>query len=173
MLRSPKARDRPRTLATCPAGAATRVGRLVAEPRVGVDLLGDDEREPGDAEALPEPDQRLGERAGQDHVPDERDPAEPQRPARLDEPAVHATDAGERVEVERERDPEGDQGHLGRLADPEPEDEQRDQPVERERPQHLHGRVDGVLAEPAEPGGEREHDRRDGADREAAGDALE
>ncbi len=37
-----------------------------AEAGVGVDLLGDDEREPRDAERLAQADERLGQRAGQD-----------------------------------------------------------------------------------------------------------
>ena len=40
----------------------------VAEAGVGVDLLGDDQREPGDAERLAEADERAGQRAGDDDV---------------------------------------------------------------------------------------------------------
>ena len=84
-------------------------------------------------------------------------PGQVQRLGGLEELAVDAADAGEGVQVERERHAQRDQRDLRRLADAHPDDEQRDQPEVRQRAQHLHRRVDGVLADPAEAGDHGEH----------------
>ena len=72
---------------------------------------------------------------------------------------VDLADRREGVEVQREADAERHQQHLGQFADTEPQDEQRDQAEVRQRPEHLHRRVDGRLEPP------RQTDR--GAQRDA------
>ena len=145
----------------------------VAEPRVGADRLRDDEGEPGDAEALAQPDQCLGECAGDHHVPDPLRPAQAHRVRGLAGLAVDAPDPREGVQVEGERDAHGDQGQLRRLPDAHPDDEERDQAEVRQRAQHLHGRVERVLADPAEAGDDGQDQAERGADREADPDPLD
>jgi hypothetical protein len=72
--------------------------RSHSQPGVGVDLLGHHQRQPGGAQALPQADQDCRQRAGQDDVADQLAPAEPEHLAQLGQPAVHAADAGERVQ---------------------------------------------------------------------------
>ena len=106
-------------------------------------------------------------------MPDPLGPGQVHGPRRLGGLAVDPADAGQRVEVEREGHAQGDQGDLGGLPDAHPDDEERDQAEERQRAQHLHRRVDGVVADPAEAGDEGEHEPDGGADREAEADPLE
>ena len=67
---------------------------------------------------------------------------------------------------------EHDQRDLGGVADSEPQDDQRLEPDDRQKSQHLHRRVDGVLAEPRQAGKQREHGAEGDSDREPFDDPL-
>ena len=105
-----------------------------AEPGVGVDLLAHDQREQRADHAQPEPGQRRGERAGQHDVPHQLPAGQPEHLAELAELGVDAADAREGVDVHREQRAEQDDEDLGQLADAEPDDEQRQQAEQRDRP---------------------------------------
>jgi hypothetical protein len=115
---------------------------------------------------LPQPGQRLRQRAGQHDVPDRLGPGQPLHAADLGELGVDAADAGERVQVERDGGAQRDQDDLRQLADPEPHDEHRDQSEQGQHPDDLQQRVDGVLAEPAQPGDQGKQDGDAAADGE-------
>ena len=116
------------------------------QARVRVDLLGHHQGQPGHTQALPQADQHLRQRAGQDDVPDHLGPAQAERLAGLGQPGVHAADARERVQVQRDRGAQRDQDDLGQLPDAEPHDEHRNQPEQRQGTQYLQQRIHGVLA---------------------------
>ena len=63
---------------------------------------------------------------------------------------VDAAQRGDEVQVERDDDAERDERDLRRLADPEPEDEERHEAEQRQRAEHLHRRVDDRVAGAAE-----------------------
>jgi len=66
-------------------------------------------------------------------------------------PPVDVSHAVGRVEVHGEQRGEGDEEHVGRLADPEPHNEQEDQRRIGHRPEHLHRRVQELLAQTGQP----------------------
>ncbi len=135
---------------------------------VGVDLLGEDEREPRDGEGVSDADEHVRQRARQDDVPDQAQPAQSDRARGFDQVGVDVADTGVGVEVEREGDAEGDQRDLRRLTDAEPDDEQRDEADERYCPDHLDRGVDEILTEPEQPGEQRQGDP-DGSPEQHAG----
>lgn len=72
----------------------------VADPGSGVDLLGDNEGEPGYAERVAETGEQAGESAGQDDAADEGEAAEAEDAAGFEQLRVGAADGGEEVEVD-------------------------------------------------------------------------
>ena len=64
------------------------------------------------------------------------------------------------VDVHGERHTQRDQEHLRRLADAEPDDHQRDEAEDGDRPQHLHRRVDEVVTPAGQAGEDREGQTR-------------
>jgi hypothetical protein len=106
-------------------------------------------------------------------VPHEPPPRQPEGLTGLDQLGVHAPDPGVDVEVEREGHAERDDGDLGCLADAEPDDEQRDETHERHRPQHLHGRVHQVLADPEQAREQGESGADDQTEQQPGRDPLE
>lgn len=142
-------------------------------PAVGVDLLGEDERQPRDTERVPQPGHGPRQRARQHDMTHEPPPAEPQRLPGFDEVGVDTTNPGVHIQVQRKGHTKGDDGDLRRLTDPEPDDEQRNQPDERHGPQHLHARVDEILANPEKTGQQRETGPDDDTAQQADGDTLQ
>ena len=90
---------------------------------LGVDLLADDEAQPGRADGQAQPEEERGQRAGEDHVPQPGGGAEPAGACRFDQPFVDVADPGVGVEVDREERPERHQGDLEFLADADPDDQ--------------------------------------------------
>ena len=119
------------------------------------------------------PMRRCGRRPGQDHPADQAEAGHATRPGRLDEALVHAPDPVQEVEVQREDRPDRDQGDLRGLADAEPDDEDRHEGQVREHAQRLHRRVDHLLHDLQEPGGQAEQEAGGDADGEATHDAPE
>ena len=95
----------------------------VADALAGTDALGEDERDHRDpgGEAQPRHDGRHGER--HDDAADQLPSLHAETPSRLDDSSIHVAHAVERVEVHGEQGGERNQEHVGRLADPEPDDE--------------------------------------------------
>jgi hypothetical protein len=126
---------------------AVRLAHQVADALAGTDALGEHERDDRDAgrEAQPRHDGRHGER--HDDAPDQLPPLHTETAGGLDHPAVHVAHAVERVEVHGEQRGQPDEQHVGGLADPEPNDEEEDQRGVGNRPEHLHRRVEKLLAE--------------------------
>ena len=117
-------------------------------PDDGGDRLGHDQRQPHDAERVAQADEDRRQRAGQDDPPEQRAAAKPVDPRHLDQAAVDGADAVEGVEVDREQHADRDQEDLGLLADPEPQDDQRDDREMRHVAQHLQRGVEQPLGRP-------------------------
>ena len=125
-------------------------------PLLGVDLLGEHQQQPGDGGGHAQADEearaaRRAARPGGCRAP----PAEADHVGELGVARVERPDGGVRVDVDREGDAEHDQADLGRLADAEPQDQQRLQGDDRHEAQHLHVGVDQVVAGAGQPGDER------------------
>ena len=118
------------------------------------------------AAASRKPTRKPGSAPGQHDAADRGEAAEPDRVRELEVPGIDRADRGERVDVHGEHHAEHDQRDLGAVPDPEPQHDQRLEPDDRQEPQHLHRRVDDVLAEPREAGDQRERGRERHADRE-------
>ena len=138
----------------------------VADALVGVDGLADHQRQPGDAEAEAQADEEGGQRARQDHLADHAPAADAAGARQLREARVDAADPLVEVQVDGEDHADHDEADLHALADAEPHDQQRHQAQERQGPEHLHRRVDELLADAREARDEAE----DGADDDADGE---
>ncbi len=150
-----------------------RVHDQVADAGGRVNLLGHDQREPGDAERVAQPDQERGQRGRQDDVLDQRGVAEAEAIAGFHQFLVDRADAGEEGEIDWEGGAEGDQRDFRRFADAEPQDEQGHQGEEGHGAQHLHRRVDGQFADPREAGGDGERGADGDGDGKPDDDAAE
>ena len=71
-------------------------------------------------------------------------PSQAEAAGRLDDPPVHVAHAVGGVEVHGEQRGQGDEEHLGRLADAEPDDEQEDDGGVGDHPEHLQRRSRGA-----------------------------
>ena len=127
------------------------------------------ERDHGDpcGEAQPRHDGRHGE--GHDDPPDKLPSLHAETASGLDHAAVHVAHAVERVEVHGEQGGQGDEVHVGGLADAEPDDEQEDQGRVGHGAQHLQRRIEELLAQSVEA----HDDAEDQPDPGAQGEALE
>lgn len=89
----------------------------VAESAGGVDLLQDDQAEPGARDAEPESHEESGQRAGEDDLPYEGEPRQPLDLGEFGEAVVDAGQRGMGVQVDRDVDDDRDDGDLEGLAD--------------------------------------------------------
>src|SRR4051794_27789161 len=156
-------------------GPVPRLGLVdqVAESTLGVDLLGHDDDQPAPDDREPQSDEEAGQRAGDDHTPDEPGATQAERLAGLHEARVHGTDRAVGVDVHGERDAERDEEDLRRLTDPEPDDDERDEPEDRDRAEHLHRRVEKIIASSGQAREHREREARGHADDQPDRDTLE
>ena len=118
----------------------------VADPGGAVDLLDHDERQPRTRHGEPQPQQEPGQRTRQHDPADERPARQADRLGQLDVPGVDGPQPVVGVDVHRDEHAQQDGDDLHRLADAEPEDEQRQQREARDGPLDLHGSVDERLA---------------------------
>ena len=143
------------------------LGDEVADALARRDGLGEDQGDDGDAGGKTEAieDRRQGER--EDHLADQSPAAEPEGPGGLDDPAVDVADPVGGVQVHRGEAGQGDQQHLGCLADPEPDDEEEDQGGEGQSPEHLEGGVEDLLAQPEQAHDDPEDQAQPSSDEKA------
>ncbi len=106
------------------------------------DHLGDDHHDEGGADADPHARQDVGHGGRQDHAQEHGAAAGAQvaRGAQVD--AVDLAHAGDGVHQHREKGAQRDQEHGRRIAQPEPQDRQRDVGDRRNRAQQLHQRIE-------------------------------
>src|SRR2546426_33282 len=145
----------------------------VPEPLFGADELGDDDDEERERHAETDPGQELRQRRRQHDAEKERRAPGAQAGGGAEQQRVHPPDRVDRREEHRKERRVGDERDLRRLADPHPDDEERQHRQRRGRPPDLDDRLPpgagprGV-APPPPPG-----EGPEGAPREADDDALE
>lgn len=144
----------------------------VADATGGVDLLDHDEGEPRPGHREPQSEQEARQCARQHHVPHEPGTPQADRLGEFDVAAVDAAQPVVGVDVDRHEHPERDGDDLHRLADAEPQDQQRNQCERGNRPLNLHGPVDEPLADPAQPRHQREREPGQHAEHQAKEGAL-
>ena len=127
---------------------ARRVGHVADARRCGHGF-GDDQRQPHDAEREAQADEDRGQRAGEDHLAEQRPAAHAVDAAHLDQLRIDGAHAVQRVEVDREEHAERGEEELCLLADAEPQDDQRDQRQVGDGAQHLQRRVGQPVREAA------------------------
>ncbi len=116
-------------------------------PLTRVDLLGDDQAQPGIAQRVAQPDQEGRQRARQHHGHTSSSRLRPKQVAASTRLGVDGADPGIEVEIDRKRAAQRHQHHFRRLVDAEPENDQRHQGQERDGAKHLDRRVDRHLAD--------------------------
>ena len=113
------------------------------------------------------PMKKPGQRAGQRHAGGRT--AQRDRPdglGQLDVAGVDAAQCRVGVDVDRHEHARRDHDDLHLLADPEPDDRERDEGQRRDRALDLHRPVDERLADPAQPGDQRERHAEHDAEHE-------
>src|SRR5438445_128052 len=145
----------------------------VAEPLFGADELGDDDDEERERHAETDPGQDLRQRRRQHDAEEERRAPGAQAGGGAEQQRVHLPDRVDRREEHRKERRVGDERDLRRLADPHPDDEERQHRQRRDRPQDLDARLAQAAGERRVPRRQPEGERQEGARREADDDALE
>src|SRR5437870_2604572 len=145
----------------------------VAEPLFGADELGDDDDEERERHAETDPGQDLRQRRRQHDAEKERRAPGAQAGGGAEQQRVHPPDRVDRREEHRKERRVGDERDLRRLADPHPDDEERQHRQRRDRPQDLDDRLEQVADHGEVPSRQPEGERQEGARREADDDALD
>src|SRR5947208_3017823 len=145
----------------------------VAEPLFGADELGDDDDEERERHAETDPGQDLRQRRRQHDAEEERRAPGAQAGGGAEQQRVHLPDRVDRREEHRKERRVGDERDLRRLADPHPDDEERQHRQRRDRPQDLDDRLEQVADHGEVPSRQPEGERQEGARREADDDALD
>jgi hypothetical protein len=109
-----------------------------AEAIVHRDHLGHDHHDEGGADADAHAGQDVGHRRRQDHAGEHREAGGAQVARGADIDAVDLAHAGDGIHQHREEGAQRDQEHGRRIAQPEPQDRQRNVGDRRNRPHHLH-----------------------------------
>jgi hypothetical protein len=142
-------------------------------PRSATNLLGGDEADDADREADTQRHEQVGQRPRQDDR-DQEPPAPEAEAARgLDQLTIDALHAEIGVRVHREGRGSGDEDDLEGLVDAEPRDDERNQGQERDGAQHLHRRIDQLLAQGRDARADPEDEPRPHAERDAQARAAE
>ena len=130
-----------------------RVFNEVAEPRARRDELRPHERAPGVAEAQPQARQDLRRRPRQEHVAKSFGRREREIVGELPVADLGRLEGGDRREINREETRQNDDREFGRLVDPEPEDQKRNEGQGRHDAKRLQNDVSARF----EFGGSREY----------------
>ena len=145
-----------------------RLVEHVAETQDRADQLARHERGPARLEREPEAGEDERQRAREQHLAREHPSRHAERARRFDEMRLDRADAGVAVDHGRHERREPDDEHLGRVAEPEPHDRERDPCERRDRAHQQERRVDERLgaAAPAHQHAERHADRHRGDEAE-------
>src|SRR6266568_1232757 len=150
-----------------------RLEDAVAKPPVHRRHLGHDDDDEGDPDPHPHAGEDVGHGSRHDDAPEEH--ALP-RAEVLGGPNVDGVDvphAGDGVDEHREEGAERDEEERGRVAEPEPQDGERDEGDGRDGPQHLQERGEEVVDERPPAHEEPERQRHPAPDEEAGQHARE
>ena len=136
------------------------------------DELADDDADERVADAQPQPGEHEGDRPGERDGPEELQVRRTEGARDLDEVRVEVPHAGRGVDDDREERAEEDDGDLRPDADPEPDDEEREQDDARRGVEERDERIDGVGEAPVPADAEAEQDPHDDGEDVADGELL-
>ena len=124
------------------AGHLLGVEDPVAQPRGRRDHLGADDRPPAEPQAQAQPVEQARQALGEHDPLEDAQAGEPEAPAHLDQPGVHAPQPGHGAQEHRKEGGEHDERQFRGLAEAEPEDEHRDEGQRRDVAQEGQERVE-------------------------------
>ena len=145
----------------------------MAEPALGRDELDGDDGDEREAEPEAQPGEDGRQRAGQDHLAKERDPARAVVPAHLDQPRVEARHAAGRAEHDLEERRHRPGQHERGLAHAEQNQEERQQRDLRQRIPQRDVRLDRAPHRPPQAHGETERHRGHGGEHERGAETAQ